>query len=136
MSNVQDPVIGGNRREKISQKFAEGHAHGGHRPGLDDQKQSPSIEEAPERAQRFTQVNVLSAGLGIMAASSPYESAPTIVIKPVTSHAPISSAGELTSRAISADTIKMPEPIIDPMTRVVALVSPSPFTNSGAPDAA
>jgi hypothetical protein len=42
----------------------------------------------------------------------------------------------LTSRAISADTIKMPEPIMDPMTRVVALVSPSPFTNSGAPDAA
>jgi hypothetical protein len=25
---------------------------------------------------------------------------------------------------------------MDPMTRVVALVSPSPFKNSGAPDAA
>src|SRR4051812_1407601 len=57
-------------------------------------------------------------------------------MKPVASHAPMSSAGELTSRAISADTIKMPEPIMDPMTRVVALVSPSPFTSSGAAEAA
>ncbi len=48
----------------MSQKFAERHAHGGNRPGLDDQEQSPSIEKAPERAQRFTQVNVLSAGAG------------------------------------------------------------------------
>src|SRR5882757_3409192 len=65
-----------------------------------------------------------------MAASSPYESAPTMVRKPVTSHAPISSAGELTSRLIPAETIKMPEPIMDPMTRVVALVRPRPFTIS------
>src|SRR5260221_11758973 len=55
-----------------------------------------------------------------------------MVINPVTSQVPISNAGELTSRAISADTIKIPEPIIDPITRVVALVSPSPFTSSGA----
>src|SRR5271157_1284295 len=56
-----------------------------------------------------------------------------MVMKPVTSHAAISSAGELTSRAISADTMKMPEPIIEPITSVVALVRPSPFTNSLSP---
>src|SRR3974390_3920149 len=56
-----------------------------------------------------------------------------MVRKPVTSHAPRSNAGELVSRAISADTIKMPEPIIEPMTSVVALVRPSPFTNSLSP---
>ena len=64
VSNVKDPIIGGNRREKISQKLAKRHAHGGHGSSLDDQKQSPSIQEAPERAQRFTQINILSAGFG------------------------------------------------------------------------
>ncbi len=52
-----------------------------------------------------------------------------MVMKPVTSHAPISSAGESVMRAMSAETMKMPEPIIEPITRVVALVSPRPFTN-------
>src|SRR5450631_766504 len=56
-----------------------------------------------------------------------------MVMNPVTSHAAISSAGELTSRAISAETMKMPEPIIEPITSVVALVRPSPFTNSLSP---
>src|SRR6476646_6667209 len=54
-----------------------------------------------------------------------------MVRNPVTAQAMISSAGESTRRAISADTIKMPEPIIDPMTSVVALVRPRPLTNSG-----
>ena len=53
-----------------------------------------------------------------------------MVMTPVTTHAPISRAGELTSRPISADTMKMPEPIIEPMTSMVALVRPSPCTSS------
>jgi hypothetical protein len=31
---------------------------------------------------------------------------------------------------MSAETIKIPDPIIDPITSMVALVRPSPFTNS------
>ncbi len=53
-----------------------------------------------------------------------------MVKNPVISHAPISSAGDCTSREISADTIKMPDPIIDPITSMVALVRPSPLTSS------
>src|SRR5215470_16245120 len=53
-----------------------------------------------------------------------------MVRNPVIAHAPISKAGELVSREISADTRKMPEPIIDPITSMVALVEPSPLTNS------
>ena len=53
-----------------------------------------------------------------------------MVRNPVTSQAPISKAGESTLRAISAETMKMPEPIIEPITSMVALVRPSPFTNS------
>src|SRR5262244_2554177 len=53
-----------------------------------------------------------------------------MVMKPVTAHAPNSKAGEFTSRAIAAETIKMPEPIIDPMTSVVALVKPRAATSS------
>ena len=47
-----------------------------------------------------------------------------------TTQAPISRAGELTSREISAETIKMPEPIIEPITSMVALVRPRPLTSS------
>ena len=57
-----------------------------------------------------------------------------MVRNPVTSHAPINSTGESTRRAISADTIKMPEPIMEPMTSVVALVRPKPLTNSLSPE--
>ena len=53
-----------------------------------------------------------------------------MVMKPVTTQAAISRAGEFDSRAMSAETMKMPEPIMDPMTSVVALVRPSPLTNS------
>ena len=52
-----------------------------------------------------------------------------MVRNPVTSQAAISKAGESTRRAISAETMKMPEPIMEPMTSVVALVRPRPFTN-------
>ena len=57
-----------------------------------------------------------------MAANSPYESAAVTVMKPVTAQAAISSAGEFVMRAISADTIKMPEPIIE---QIDALVGPA-----------
>src|SRR5581483_5120628 len=66
-----------------------------------------------------------------MAASSPYANAAVMVRKPVNSHAPIRRAGESVSRAISAETMKIPEPIIEPITSVVALVRPRPLTNSG-----
>jgi hypothetical protein len=49
-----------------------------------------------------------------------------IVIAAVTSHAAISSAGEPSERDISADTMKMPEPIIEPITMAVAEKSPMP----------
>jgi hypothetical protein len=51
-------------------------------------------------------------------------------MNPATAQAPISNAGESTSRPISAETIKIPEPIIDPMTSIVALVRPKPCTSS------
>src|SRR5579875_1484656 len=51
-----------------------------------------------------------------------------MVISAVTSHAAISRAGEPTLRALSAGILKMPDPIIEPATRAVALKSPSPWT--------
>ena len=49
-----------------------------------------------------------------------------IVITAVITQAPISSAGEPVIRAMSADTIKMPDPIIEPITIAVAEKRPSP----------
>ena len=43
----------------------------------------------------------------------------------------ISRPGDFTWRATSALTMKMPEPIIEPITSVVAETSPRPFTKAG-----
>ena len=67
---------------------------------------------------------------GYIAASSPYARAPKIVTTPETIHAMSSQKGELTVREISAETMKMPDPIIEPATSIVASVSVSALTNS------
>src|SRR6266480_6634173 len=49
---------------------------------------------------------------------------------PETIHAISSQKGELTARDISAETMKIPDPIIEPATSIVASVSVSALTNS------
>src|SRR4051812_30611931 len=68
--------------------------------------------------------------LGYMAASSPYASAPRIVTTPETTHAINSQKGEPMVREMSAETMKIPEPIIEPATSIVASVNVSALTNS------
>src|ERR1035438_1620513 len=53
----------------------------------------------------------------------------------VTTHAPRKSAGELVPRAMSASTMKMPEPIMEPITIAVALNRPRVCTSLGASSA-
>jgi hypothetical protein len=65
-----------------------------------------------------------------MAASSPYARAPNIVTTPDTIQAMRSQKGEVTVREIWAETMKMPDPIIDPATSMVASVRVSALTNS------
>src|SRR5215216_392329 len=55
-----------------------------------------------------------------------------MVISPARAQAARSQPGEPTRRADSADVMKMPEPIIEPMTIMVASISPSWRTSSGA----
>src|SRR5437870_67291 len=68
---------------------------------------------------------------GNIAASSPYASAPSSVMTPVTIQAKRSQNGEPSVRDMLADTMKIPEPIIDPATSIVASVSVIALTNSG-----
>ena len=63
-----------------------------------------------------------------MVASSAQQSAPVIVIKPATAQASSSQPGEPINRADSADVMKMPDPIIEPITIMVASSKPSPRT--------
>ncbi len=56
-------------------------------------------------------------------------SAALTVMKPVTTQAAMSSAGEPVMRAMSAATMNTPEPIIEPITSVVPVVRPMPLTN-------
>jgi len=53
-----------------------------------------------------------------------------MVTTPETTQAISSQNGELTVRAMSADTMKIPEPIIEPATSIVASVSVKALTNS------
>ncbi len=69
---------------------------------------------------------------GIIAASSPYESAAATVSTPVMSQAASSPPVEPVRRAMSAETMKMPEPIIEPTTIIVESNKPSPRTKPDA----
>src|SRR5437870_7559403 len=66
-----------------------------------------------------------------MAASSAQHSAPLIVITPASAQATNNQPGEPTSRDDSAEVMKMPDPIIDPITIIVPSVKPRPRTNFG-----
>src|SRR5512141_15028 len=66
---------------------------------------------------------------GYIAASSPYASAPSMVMTPAATHASMSQSGDPTVREISAETMKMPDPIMDPATSIVASVSVRALTN-------
>ena len=60
----------------------------------------------------------------LIAASSPYDNAAAMVSTPVITHATSSQPGLPSSRAISADTMKIPVPIMDPATIMVESNSP------------
>src|SRR5687768_13079858 len=66
---------------------------------------------------------------GHIAASSAQQSAPVIVRTPARAQATINQPGEPTCRADSAEVMKMPEPIIDPTTIMVASSRPNPRTS-------
>src|SRR6185503_3822389 len=57
---------------------------------------------------------------GHIAASSAQQSAPVMVSTPASAHAASNQPGEPTRRDDSADAMKIPEPIIEPTTIVVA----------------
>src|ERR1700687_1158017 len=60
-----------------------------------------------------------------MVANSEQHSAPVMVSKPATAHANSSQPGAPLNRDDSADTIKIPDPIIEPITIIVASIGPS-----------
>ena len=66
---------------------------------------------------------------GYIAASSPYASAPSSVMTPESTQASISQNGDGSPRAMLAETMKMPEPIIEPATSIVASVRVIALTN-------
>ena len=66
-----------------------------------------------------------------MVANSEQHSAPVIVIKPATAHASNNQPGAPINRADSAEVMKIPEPIIEPITIIVASSGPSARTSPG-----
>src|SRR5205809_1033569 len=63
----------------------------------------------------------------LMQAARPGEDCPVqqLVIVPASIHATINHPGEPTKRDDSADTMKIPDPIIEPTTIMVASIEPS-----------
>src|SRR5207249_3865901 len=66
-----------------------------------------------------------------MVASSEQQRAPVIVNNPATAHARSNQPGAPLSRDDSAEVMKMPEPIIEPITIIVASIGPSARTSPG-----
>jgi hypothetical protein len=64
-----------------------------------------------------------------MVASSEQHNAPVMVNKPAIAHASSSQPGAPLNRDDSAEVIKMPDPIIEPMTIIVASIGPSARTS-------
>src|SRR5260370_1204766 len=64
-----------------------------------------------------------------MVASSEQHKAPVIVSKPARAHARRSQPGAPLNRDDSAEVMKMPDPIIDPITIIVASTGPSTRTS-------
>src|SRR5438034_1119135 len=78
----------------------------------------------PASAAVFAKVNVFWTSVP----SAEQQSAPVIVSTPAITHASKSHPGAPLKRADSADVMKMPEPIIDPITIMVASIGPSART--------
>src|ERR1041384_8461778 len=70
---------------------------------------------------------------GHIAASSAQQSAPVIVSTPASAQAASSHPGEPTRREDSAEVMKIPDPIIDPTTIMVASSRLRPRTSLGEP---
>ena len=64
-----------------------------------------------------------------MAANSAQQSAPVIVITPASAQAASNQPGDPTSREDSAEVIKIPDPIIEPITIIVPSIMLSPRTS-------
>src|SRR5215472_16298579 len=65
----------------------------------------------------------------MIAANSPYDSAAVSVSNPVTIQTTSNHPGEPTWRPMIDETMKIPEPIIDPATSMVESNKPSPLTS-------
>jgi hypothetical protein len=120
-------VLRGDPRHKYAGEFGESHRDRRDGAGLDHQEERPTVQETAKRPERLAQIDVLAArlrhGRRQFAVAERGDKVSTAVATQVIS----SNPGEFTCRAISADTIKMPEPIIDPTTSVVESSSPRPL---------
>ena len=64
VGDVPEPMGCRDGWEEDAEEFAEGDGDGGDGAALNDKEKRPSIEETPEWAERFAQVDILAAGPG------------------------------------------------------------------------
>ena len=90
------------------------------RTSSDQPKRKPASRPHPSRRKTYQ-----PPVCGSDAASSATESAPASEIRPPASQTPSISVGSGTRDAIDAGVLKMPEPIVTPMTMPIADQKPS-----------
>ena len=119
MDRRDQVVVVGDPRHEHAEEAREADGDGGDRAGLDDEEQRPAVQKAPQRRERLAQVDVLAAGarhhrrqLAVRQRADDRQHAGD---DPADSSQP----GLPRLRAMSADTMKMPEPIIEPTTTIV-----------------
>ena len=114
------------RRDYVSEhakKSRERHCDRGNRSGLYHEEERPAIEKSPQRTVCLAKVDILAAGprhhCSQFAVAERGDNREHARDRPHHKQPP----GEPTSRAISADTMKIPEPIIEPATSIVESAS-------------
>ena len=112
-------------RPEDAEELGEGDRDGRDRPGLDDQEERPAEQEAEHRTVGHAEEDVLARRRGASSRPArPRRGRRRRSSSPPGPRPASSQPGAPTSRADSAEVMKMPEPIIAPMTIIVASSTP------------
>ena len=106
--------------DQHTEVLGKGNRHGSVEAVLDDQELRPAEEKGPEVAIGFAEKDVLPTGVRVHGGQFAQEIAPNIVNNPPKAQRPMSNPGVSTHWAMIDSPMKMPEPIIEPTTMVVA----------------
>ena len=107
------------RADQRGEITGEGNGDRGDRPGRHDEQQGPAVQESGQRTEGIAQVGVAAPARGWRAPSSAKQNAPASAMAPPITHAPRATAALGVRSATTAGLMKMPAPMMPPITIMV-----------------